>query len=136
MERHRDAIVVDTNVVSYIHRGERIARPYLARMAGLHAVISFQTYAELMYGAFNSDWGHRRTNDLVEHINESYDVLGCNERLVMASARLRADYRRRGLQLGAADAWIAATAVLLNCPLLSHDRDFGSHPGLEVIRYD
>ena len=44
--------------------------------------------------------------------------------------------RRIGRELSAADAWIAATAVLLNCPLLSHDRDFGNLPGLEVIHYD
>ena len=56
--------------------------------------------------------------------------------LVKVCADLRARSRRLGRELSTADAWIAATAVLLNCRLLSHDRDFGSLPGLEVIHYD
>ena len=128
-------VVVDTNVVSYIHRGDPIARQYLDRMAGCHAIASFQTLAELLYGAFSSNWGRRRITDLVKYIDENYIVLGCSERLIVTCAKLRASHRRLGLQLDAADAWIAATAVLLNCPLLSHDRDFGGLAGLEVISY-
>ena len=37
-------------------------------------------------------------------------------------------------EMGQADAWIAATALLLDCPLASSDRDFLGHPNLELIR--
>ena len=129
-------VVADTNVVSYIFRDDPIGEPYRAALANRRRVISFQTYAELMYGALSSNWGQRRINDLAEHISDNYGVFGCNRRLVIACARLRAESRRIGRELSTADAWIAATAVLLNCPLLSHDRDFGNLPGLEVIHYD
>ena len=128
-------VVADTNVVSYIFRDDPMGEPYRVALANRHRAISFQTYAELMYGALSSNWGQRRINDLVAHISGNYVVLGCNSRLVVVCARLRAESRRLGRELSAADAWIAATAVLLNCPLLSHDRDFGNLPGLEVIRY-
>ena len=131
-----DLVIVDTNVVSYIFRDDPIGEPYRIALAEQHRAISFQTYAELMYGALSSNWGQRRINDLVEHIIDNYVVLGCNRQLVVVCARLRAQSRRIGRELSAADAWIAATAVLLNCPLLSHDRDFGNLPGLEVIHYD
>ena len=129
-------IVIDTSVVSYIHRGEPIARQYMNKMAGYRAVISFQTYEEILFGVLVSNWGRRRIDDLIRYVDETYDVAGYDIELVKACARLRADSRRRGRELSTADAWIAATAVLLNCPVLSHDRDFGNLPDLQVIRFD
>ena len=132
----RPSVVVDTTVVSYIHRGEPIARQYMNRMVGHRTVISFQTYEEILFGVQVSNWGRRRVDDLLRYVDETYDVAGYDIELVKACARLRADSRRRGRELKIADAWIAATAVLLNCPILSHDRDFGALPDLQVIRFD
>ncbi len=132
----RPSVVVDTTVVSYIHRGEAIARQYMNRMVGHRTVISFQTYEEILFGVQVSNWGRRRVDDLIRYVDETYDVAGYDIELVKACARLRADSRRRGRELTIADAWIAATAVLLNCPILSHDRDFGGLPDLQVIRFD
>ena len=134
--QNQPRIVADTNVVSYIYRNDRIAQPYLARMDGHRAAISFQTYEELVFGTFNANWGRRRSEALLRHIDTKYAMVEADLELVKVCASLRAQSRRLGQELSAADAWIAATAVLLNCPLLSHDRDFGSLPGLEVIRYD
>ena len=129
-------IVVDTNVVSYIYRGDPIGRPYLDRIGGHRPFISVQTYEEIMFGVMVNNWGQARIRRLLRYVNANYDIIQVNSRLAVICARLRADSRRLGRELSAADGWIAATAVLLNCPLLSHDRDFGSLPGLEVIHYD
>ena len=129
----RPPIAVDTNVVSYIYRNDPIGRPYLERMSQHRPVISFQTYEEITFGVLVSNWGQARIGRLLEHVNTNYDVIGSNGRLAVTCARLRAESRRGGRELNHPDAWIAATAVLLNCPLLSHDRDFGDLPGLEVI---
>ena len=128
-------VVVDTNVVSYIYRKSSVATPYLREMAGRRVVISFQTYEEMLYGALTSNWGEPRREALLEYLNRAYETIGYDRELVNACAHLRVASRRRGRELKPADAWIAATAVLLRCPLLSHDRDFGSPPELEVIRY-
>ena len=61
-------------------------------------------------------------------------MIGYDRELVNTSARLRAAAGRGG-KLSQADAWIAATAILLGCPLLSHDRDFGNPPELRLISY-
>ena len=127
-------LVIDTNVVSYIYRNEPFAQPYVARMVGHRAFISFQTYEEILFGVLSSNWGQRRIDELLRYVNTAYDIVEYDLELVKISAQLRADSRRRGRELKAADAWIAATAILLNCPLLSHDRDFGNPPGLKVIR--
>ena len=36
--------------------------------------------------------------------------------------------------MSTADAWIAATAIRLGCPLATHDRDFSGIDGLELIQ--
>ena len=132
---HQDTLVVDTNVVSYIHRDDPIGRPYLDRMTGLRAVISFQTYEELMFGVLKAGWGQRRVDDLFGYVDATYEIVRYDLELVRVSARLRTESERRGCRLSTADAWIAATAILLGCPLLAHDKDFGSPPNLCVIRY-
>jgi predicted nucleic acid-binding protein len=41
-----------------------------------------------------------------------------------------------GVSIGNADAWIAATALDLEAPLLTHNRkDFAAVPGLTVISH-
>ena len=39
-------------------------------------------------------------------------------------SRLRVEQERKGRALQTADAWIAATALLLNCSLAYEDKDF------------
>ena len=116
-------VVVDTNVVSFIYRDAPLAARYRDAMIGRRAVISFQTREGILYGVLRRNWGERRLGRLLAYVDANYEMVGYDRELVNACARLRAD------------AWIAATAVLLQCPLLSHDRDFGSPPELRVISY-
>lgn len=128
-------VVVDTNVVSYIYRKDQRAEPYLSDMVRRRAVISFQTYEELLYGVLRRNWGERRRNELLDYVEANYEMIGYDRELVDACARLRATGDRGGNPLSQADAWIAATAILLDCPLLSHDRGFGNSPELRLISY-
>ena len=49
-------------------------------------------------------------------------------------AAVTAAARANGRPIGCADAWIAATALLHEIPLITHNRnDFSSVSGLEVI---
>jgi tRNA(fMet)-specific endonuclease VapC len=52
-------------------------------------------------------------------------------------ARVSAHCKRQGRRIDAADAWVIATAVSRELPLLTHDRDhIGlAVPGLETISY-
>ena len=126
-------VVVDTTVVSIIHNQDDRAPYYEHRLAGHHSFISFQTLEELWFGAYNDNWGSRRKSKLTEHLSQ-YDVVWANDELVSISARLRSERRSVGRELKSADAWIAATAILLGCPLAAHDGDFANIPGLRLIR--
>ena len=126
-------IVLDTNVVSYIFNGDPVAQHYLERLRGLRAVISFQTLEEAWFGAYRKNWGERRKSELARHLAQ-YEVVWADASLVNISFQLRIERERAGRALNTADAWIAATAIQLDCPLASHDRDFTGIPGLELIR--
>ena len=106
---------------------------YEQQLAGHQGFISFQTLEELWFGAYNGNWGVRRRSRLAEHISQ-YGVVWANDELVSISARLRSERRSVGREPKSADAWIAATAILLECPLAAHDGDFADIPGLRLIR--
>ena len=126
-------VVVDTSVVSLMFRGDGQAEYYMDRIAGLSPYVSFQTVEEAWFGAYVRDWGPRRRNDLARHL-EQYGVVWPTEELVEVCARLRCDRQSQGRRLMNADAWIAATALMLDCPLASHDRDFSGISDLALIQ--
>jgi predicted nucleic acid-binding protein len=126
-------VVLDTNVVSYIFNGDPRGRRYASRIRGHRVFISFQTLEELWYGAYSGRWGDRRKNDLARHL-EQYEIIWPNPEIVELCARLRSEQKDAARELQEADAWIAATAISLDCPLASHDRDFSGIPDLQLIQ--
>lgn len=126
-------VVLDTSVVSLIFGGDSRAEYYKAEIAGLRTIVSFQTLEEMWYGACARSWGARRRNDLARHL-EQYDIVWPAEELVDICAQLRCDRESEGRRLMNADAWIAATALVLDCPLASHDRDFSGITNLSLIQ--
>lgn len=126
-------VVADSNIVSYIARRSPIADYYLPYLAGRQVVISFQTWEEALFGAYLAGWGERRLDALKQQLGQ-YLVHWPDPELIDLCARLRSERRANGREMGLADAWIAATALSLQCPLVSHDGDFHGIPNLELIR--
>lgn len=129
-----EPVVVDTNVVSYFLRHDPSGDHHLGVMADHRPFLSFQTVEELRFGALRAGWGIRRLENL-EACLSRYEVFHSTDELVLTSARLRRRCRAAGHTLDTADAWIAATAVLLDCPLLSNDRGFAAVPGLKLLPF-
>ena len=126
-------VVIDTNIVSYVARRSPILEYYLPYLTGRLVAISFQTWEEALFGAYLRNWGESRIDGLKRQL-EQYQVYWPNPELVDVCARLRAQRRGVGRELGVADAWIAATALYIGCPLVSHDGDFDGIPNLQLIR--
>ena len=126
-------IVVDTNVISYLLAKVNRYEFYRARILSDQAVISFQTWEELWHGAYYGNWGARRRSELTQHL-ENYEIIWPSIDLAEICAQLRAERRAAGRELQVADAWIAATAILLGCPLATNDQDFDGIPNLEIVR--
>ena len=127
------AIVLDTSVASIIFNRRGSALFYEQHLKGVRSVISFQTVEEMFYGAYLAGWGLHRWEELKEHVDQ-YEIIWPSEEIAHVCARLRSERRSVGRELRNADAWIAATALTLSCPLASHDGDFEGIPGLQLIR--
>jgi len=136
----RGPLVVDTDVYSArLTPGSTLAERYDALLVGRPAFLSFQTVAELRYGALLRGWGAPRLQRLEAAIARA-EIVHTGGDLVRAYAELRVACERTGHALGQrdhdADRWIAATALRLGVPLVSNDRIFEGTPGLllEAVR--
>lgn len=128
----RDLVVLDTSAVSLLFRDDERSSRLAGRIRGQRAVISFQTLEEMRFGAYRAKWGDRRISALDRHLQQ-FEVIWPNPELVATCARLRVRQEETGKRLATADAWIAATALLLGCPLLAKDSDFERVDGLNLI---
>ena len=126
-------IVLDTNVISYIFRGDHRGEFYKQRISGERPIISFQTLEEVWFGAYSNQWGERRRQELAGYLQQ-FEVAFPNSQVADICARLRAERQSSGRKLRTADAWVAATALFLACPLATHDSDFDSIPNLQLIK--
>ncbi|MGH3090332.1 MAG: type II toxin-antitoxin system VapC family toxin [Rubrobacteraceae bacterium] len=127
------SVVVDTDVVSYLFRRDSRAELYRPRLDGNLLVISFMTVAELDRWALERDWGEPRRRRMEEHLG-NFVVYPYNPQMCREWAKVSDEARRKGRPVGVADAWIAATALLHEMPLVTHNREhFSDIEGLEVI---
>jgi tRNA(fMet)-specific endonuclease VapC len=122
--------VVDTNVVSYLLRKSELSTGYrqlLRRPTG----ITVLSLAELHYGVALNDWGSGKIARLDELLGE-FTLLPIPAVIAEICGNLRAARQRVGRPIELADAWIAATALWFDIPVVTHDRDLEAIPGLKV----
>ncbi len=128
-----DFIVIDTDVISYLFKGDTrgdLYAPYLEDSLG---ILSFMTIAELDHWANARNWGERRRAEL-EVFLEPYTVIESNRELCHQWAAIKDQTERNGNYIETADAWIAATALLYQVPLVTHNRShFAPVVGLRMI---
>jgi tRNA(fMet)-specific endonuclease VapC len=125
--------VIDTDVWSYVHKGRDEAKLYEPHLFGNLLVISFQTQAELLRGAVAANWGTRLWQHLGSRLIR-YAVEPSSYTLSLRWAQAMDSARQNGRPIAAADAWVAATALNLGVPLITHNRNhFIGVDGLTII---
>ena len=125
--------VIDTDVWSYLYKASDEAKLYELHLFGNILVISFQTQAELLKGVIRAGWGPQRRQHLESRLNKSV-VEHSSDALSLRWAEAMDSGRRSGRTIAPADAWIAATALHLGVPLITHNKKhFIGVDGLTVI---
>jgi predicted nucleic acid-binding protein len=66
-----NAVLVDTDIVSYLFKSHPIAFQYLPDLGGRTPMISFMTVAELDRWVLEARWGEARRNRLREYLERS-----------------------------------------------------------------
>ena len=125
---------MDTDVYSSrLVPDSTLARRYEPLLVGRAEFLSFQTVAEVRYGALLRGWGDARLDRMEAELGR-IEIVYPGPDLVRTYAELRVTCQRAGHALSQrehdADRWIAATAIRLGIPLLSHDGVFENTPGL------
>jgi tRNA(fMet)-specific endonuclease VapC len=123
--------LLDTNIVSYLLKGHPLGARYLPHLRGYTLAVSFMTVAKLYEWGLQAGWGPGRFARL-EMTLRNYLVIPSTPDLCRRWAEVR--FQRRAQPIGVADAWIAATALLSACDLLTHNpSDFQGIAGLTLI---
>lgn len=134
-------VVVDTMVVSWLFddRSNPLADHYRELIGTRPVLLAFQTVMELRFGARRARWGELRRRRLERRI-AALTVVQPDDEMIIACAELRAQCVEIGHALGdkvhTGDCWIAATAIRVDLPLVSHDGVFDGATGLEFITAD
>lgn len=127
------AIVLDTDVVSYLYKQDTRAELYRPHLNDPPFIISFMTLAELRRWCLERSWGEKRRQELENYLTR-YLVVHSEDRICARWADATTTARSNGRPIAASDAWVAATALFLGVPLVSHN---GGHysgvEGLQVI---
>lgn len=132
----RGPVVVDTDVYSSrLVPNSSLARRYEPMLLGRIEFVSFQTVAEVRFGALLRGWGVSRMRRMEAEIAR-IEVINTGPELIRTYVELRVVCQRAGHALSQrehdADRWIGATAIRLGLPLVSNDGVFENTPGLRL----
>lgn len=126
-------ILIDTDIASFIFKGSTYADPYLPLLQGHQLALSFMTVAELFQWAIMRQWGDLRLAQLEEYLL-NYLVIPTDQPLCRQWAKVRGDRQSIGRPISPQDAWIAATALRHNLPLVTHNiKDFLNISNLKLL---
>ena len=128
-----NAAIVDTDVVSMLFKGDTRAIAYRSHVTGRLLGISFMTLAELERWALQRGWGASRKLELAQHLTH-YTVLPVSRELCLKWAEVAVSAKRKGRPIQTADAWIAASALHYQVPLITLNRsDYSVDDGLVLL---
>jgi|SRR5690242_9031956 len=127
-------LVVDTDVASFVFKWHpEFAPRYVAMIRGAELVVSFMTLAEMRQGALDANWGPRKCDVLEAYLGD-FSVLHSDTLLCSTWAAIRNESVRKGHPMSSADAWIAATALVLRAPLVTNNpKDYRHLDALQLL---
>lgn len=126
-------LLADTNILSYAHNEHTLWKVYQPILSGRMVLISAQSVAELRFGALRVGWGQQRMARL-EALIQTHTVIYPNNAICTGWATIKANAEKIRHNISPNDAWIAATALELEIPLVTHNKkDFDFIDDLIVI---
>jgi tRNA(fMet)-specific endonuclease VapC len=133
LDNSLDPVLIDTDVLSYMHNEFSLANAYRNLLVNRQAFVSLQTIAEMKHGSMLKSWGTKRVLHL-ENFLTYYTLLLPNEKTALLWAQLRTQVRSIGRHIKPDYAWIAATALEHDLVLVTHNvKDFEAVESLQIL---
>lgn len=127
------AVVIDTDVASFFFKEDTRSALYEPHLAGQFLFLSFMTLAELRRWALKYNWGAQKKTRFEKYLRR-YSIKHSTPELCLLWAEVMDAGRLAGKTIAVPDAWIAATALYFDVPLITHNADDFRHvAGLNVI---
>jgi tRNA(fMet)-specific endonuclease VapC len=128
-----DAVVLDTDVLSFLAKADTRAALYIPAITGKRLCVCFQTVAELRLWALIRRWGSSRREAMDSLLNQ-FVVLPYDSRMAQHWAEVTAHRRRLGQNIDCGDAWIAASALRHGATLITHNaKGYAEIPSLNLV---
>jgi tRNA(fMet)-specific endonuclease VapC len=128
-------VLLDTDVFSFFLKRDTRREPYESHLRDVQVCLSFQTVAELRYWVFVRHWGEARRVSLEASIARCV-VLPYDDAMTYIWAHVTDQRRLKGRPIACGDAWVAASSLRHNLPLLTHNAaDYAGIAGLSVVSY-
>jgi tRNA(fMet)-specific endonuclease VapC len=129
------SVLLDTDVFSFLFKGDTRAAVYERDLQGVQVCLSFQSVAELRYWSIIKRWGDSRRSSLEAALARCV-LLPYDDGLSRAWAQITAHRRQLGRPIECGDAWIAATALRHGIPLITHNAaDYRDVPALGLVTH-
>jgi tRNA(fMet)-specific endonuclease VapC len=123
--------LVDTDIISFFFNDSHLGIPYRQYLRKRTLVISFMTRAEIERGMRLANWGKKKSDEMERFLTAKFAVIHTNGAICRKWAEIMSIKER---PMAAADAWIAATAIVYRVPLITHNRKhYEGIAGLKVI---
>ncbi|MBI3210962.1 MAG: PIN domain-containing protein [Candidatus Solibacter usitatus] len=128
-----NSAVVDTDVVSLVFKGDSRAEKYLSVLTAPDLLVSFMTEAELERWILQSRWGPERIIRFRTYMKRFVSVPSSRD-LIVKWAQVMVVARSMGRRIEVADAWVAATALLYDAPLVTNNPgDYAGVAGIKLL---
>jgi tRNA(fMet)-specific endonuclease VapC len=124
-------LLVDTNVVSYLFKGDTRGEDYQELIGDQVCAIAFITLAELYRWPLAREFGKAKERELEAFI-ETFVVLPYDHEMARIWARVSYGTKSKGVGISANDLLIAVTAIRFNLPLVTHN--MAHFQGIEELR--
>lgn len=126
-------VVIDTDVISFLFKNDSRAQLYLPRISNRKLLVSFMTEAELEQWILLAKWGAGRVHRFRQFMI-GFAAVPSSRDLILTWADAMVSARASGRRIEAADAWIAATSLLYDATLVTHNpRDYLGVSNLDVF---
>src|SRR3972149_8640528 len=131
-------VIFDSSVLVYLERNLQQVEKIIAGRENEPFGISVITVSELLHGVHRADSEKRRLKreSYVEKIIENFPIYPFDLSVARIYARVWANLAKKGINIGAHDLIIAATAISLGFSVITSDmRDYGKITGVKVEQF-